>query len=62
MLDASDLALALALANSATVDDAIRGYENTMLPRSAEMAKMLEGRAEDLLSAGLPDFGEASDA
>jgi 2-polyprenyl-6-methoxyphenol hydroxylase-like FAD-dependent oxidoreductase len=60
MLDASDLALALA--NSATVDDAIRAYEGTMLPRSADIAKMLEGHAEDLLSADLPGFGESSDA
>ncbi|MFE2443927.1 FAD-dependent oxidoreductase [Streptomyces sp. NPDC059426] len=53
MLDASELALALA--NAATVDDAIRGYEKTMLPRSIEMAKALEGGAEHLLSADLPD-------
>ena len=56
MLDASDLALALA--NSTTVAEAIRGYENTMLPRSTEMAKMLENGAEHLLSAVVPDFGE----
>ncbi|MBU3863509.1 FAD-dependent monooxygenase [Streptomyces sp. 4503] len=53
MLDASELALALA--NAATVDDAIRVYEKTMLPRSIEMAKALEGGAEHLLSADLPD-------
>jgi 2-polyprenyl-6-methoxyphenol hydroxylase-like FAD-dependent oxidoreductase len=58
MLDASDLALALA--NAATVDEAIRTYENTMLPRSAEFARMLDGRAEDLLSADVPDFGEGA--
>lgn len=57
MLDASDLALALA--HSASVDEAVSAYENTMLPRSADMAKMLEGRAEDLLSAEVPDFGES---
>ncbi|MBO3680810.1 NAD(P)/FAD-dependent oxidoreductase [Streptomyces sp. NEAU-YJ-81] len=55
MLDASELALALA--NAATVDDAIRVYEKTMLPRSIEMAKALEGAAEHLLSADVPDFG-----
>jgi hypothetical protein len=59
MLDASDLALALA--NAATVDEAIRAYENTMLPRSAEFARMLDGRAEDLLSADVPDFGGSAD-
>ncbi|MEU3223983.1 NAD(P)/FAD-dependent oxidoreductase [Streptomyces sp. NPDC006976] len=50
MLDACDLALSLA--NAARVDDAVRAYEKTMLPRSAETARMLDGRAEDLLSAG----------
>ncbi|MBL1117585.1 FAD-dependent monooxygenase [Streptomyces sp. 110] len=54
MLDAGELALALA--NAATVDDAIRTYEKTMLPRSSEMAKALEGGAEHLLSADIPDF------
>ena len=56
MLDASDLALALA--GSATVEEAVRVYEGTMLPRSAELAKMLEGRAEDLVSDEVPDFGD----
>ncbi|MCP2163487.1 FAD-dependent oxidoreductase [Goodfellowiella coeruleoviolacea] len=55
MLDASELALALA--NAATVDDAIRTYEKTMLPRSTETAKALEHGAEHLLSADVPDFG-----
>ncbi|SFW67460.1 FAD-dependent oxidoreductase [Amycolatopsis australiensis] len=55
MLDASDLALALA--NASTVDAGIRAYEQTMLPRSTEMAKALEGGAEGLLSDELPDFG-----
>ncbi|MEV8509181.1 NAD(P)/FAD-dependent oxidoreductase [Actinoplanes sp. NPDC051475] len=55
MLDACELALALA--NSATVDEALRTYENTMLPRSADMAKMLENGAEHLLSADGPGFG-----
>ncbi|WP_433445906.1 FAD-dependent oxidoreductase [Streptomyces sp. CA-142005] len=55
MLDASELALALA--NAATIDDAIRTYEKTMLPRSTETAKALEGGAEHLLSAGVPDVG-----
>ena len=55
MLDASDLALALA--NSTRVDEAVRAYEDTMLPRSADIAKMLEGHAEDLVSDEVPDFG-----
>jgi 2-polyprenyl-6-methoxyphenol hydroxylase-like FAD-dependent oxidoreductase len=49
MLDASELALALV--NAATVDDAVRVYEKTMLPRSIEMAAALEGAAEGLLEA-----------
>ncbi|GAA0362757.1 FAD-dependent monooxygenase [Actinoallomurus spadix] len=56
MLDAAELALALATA--ATVDDAVRAYEKTMLPRSVETATALEGGAEHLLSAGVPDFGD----
>ncbi|GGN95837.1 monooxygenase [Actinoplanes lobatus] len=57
MLDAAELALALA--GSATVDEAVRAYEDTMLPRSTETAKLLEGRAEDLLSDDLPpEFGD----
>ena len=48
MLDACELALALADAD--TVDEAIHAYEETMLPRSAETAKALEGGAEHLLS------------
>ncbi|QFZ20279.1 FAD-dependent oxidoreductase [Saccharothrix syringae] len=55
MLDAAELALALA--NSATVDDALRTYEKTMLPRATETAKALEGGAEHLLSAEVPEFG-----
>ncbi|MFI9803116.1 FAD-dependent oxidoreductase [Streptomyces sp. NPDC052301] len=60
MLDASELAVALA--NAATVDDAIRTYEKTMLPRSTETAKTLEHGAEHLLSADVPDFGGDNDA
>ncbi|WP_326655829.1 FAD-dependent oxidoreductase [Streptomyces sp. NBC_00385] len=48
MLDASELALALV--GSATVDDAVRAYEKTMLPRSGEIAQMLEGGAESMLA------------
>jgi 2-polyprenyl-6-methoxyphenol hydroxylase-like FAD-dependent oxidoreductase len=55
MLDACDLALALA--DSSTVDEAIRTYEKVMLPRSAEMARMTENGGEFLLSADVPDFG-----
>ncbi|MFF4233101.1 FAD-dependent oxidoreductase [Streptomyces sp. NPDC001820] len=59
MLDASELALALA--GSPTVDDAIRAYEQTMVPRSTENAKILEGGADFLLSIELPDFGDDED-
>ncbi|MER5791763.1 NAD(P)/FAD-dependent oxidoreductase [Streptomyces sp. NPDC001980] len=54
MLDAAELALALVRAS--TVDDAVRTYEKTMLARSTETARALEGGAEHLLSADLPDF------
>jgi 2-polyprenyl-6-methoxyphenol hydroxylase-like FAD-dependent oxidoreductase len=60
MLDASELALALAKA--ATVGDAIRAYEKTMLPRSTKTAKALEHGAEHLLSADVPDSGGDNDA
>jgi 2-polyprenyl-6-methoxyphenol hydroxylase-like FAD-dependent oxidoreductase len=56
MLDAGELALALA--DAATVDDAIRAYEATMLPRSTETAKILEGGAAHLLSTEPPDLGD----
>lgn len=52
MLDACELALALARAD--TVEDAVLAYEAAMLPRSAETAKLLEGAAEHLLDAGGP--------
>jgi 2-polyprenyl-6-methoxyphenol hydroxylase-like FAD-dependent oxidoreductase len=58
MLDASELALALL--NSETVRDAIRTYEQTMLPRSTETAKMLDGGAEFWLTPGIPDFGDGA--
>ncbi|GAA2797684.1 FAD-dependent monooxygenase [Nonomuraea dietziae] len=58
MLDASELAVTLA--NSATVADAVRAYESTMLPRATEMAKLLEGGTEQLLSDELPDFAQDS--
>lgn len=54
MLDASELALALV--HSSTIDDAVHSYEKSMLPRSAEMAQMLEHGAESLLS--VPDADE----
>ncbi|QWF80701.1 FAD-dependent oxidoreductase [Amycolatopsis sp. CA-230715] len=47
MLDACELALALA--GSATIDDAVRAYEATMLPRSTETARALENGAKGLL-------------
>ncbi|GGK76132.1 monooxygenase [Planomonospora parontospora subsp. parontospora] len=59
MLDAAELALALA--GAPTIDDAIRAYEHTMLPRSTEMAQLLEGGAEHLLSDELPDFARDDD-
>ncbi|WP_439680488.1 FAD-dependent oxidoreductase [Embleya sp. MST-111070] len=49
MLDAAELALALA--SAACVADAIRAYEKTMLPRSTAMAEALDGAAAGLLSA-----------
>ncbi|GAA2142170.1 FAD-dependent oxidoreductase [Actinomadura napierensis] len=54
MLDACELALALA--DAPTVADAVRLYEKTMLPRSIETAELLEGAAEHLLSADIPNF------
>ncbi|MEW2168148.1 NAD(P)/FAD-dependent oxidoreductase [Streptomyces sp. NPDC007084] len=54
MLDACELALAIA--ENATVDAAIRAYESTMLPRSHETQKLLDNGAAELLSAELPDF------
>ncbi|KUO13090.1 FAD-dependent oxidoreductase [Streptomyces sp. DSM 15324] len=49
MIDAGELALALA--NAATVDDAVRVYEKTMFPRSTETAQAIEHGTERLLSA-----------
>ncbi|MGW4891324.1 FAD-dependent oxidoreductase [Kitasatospora sp. NPDC004240] len=57
MLDACELALALA--HHDTVDEAVRAYENGMLPRSTETARLLDGAADDLLSTELPDFATA---
>ncbi|WP_320773821.1 NAD(P)/FAD-dependent oxidoreductase [Streptomyces sp. CRN 30] len=48
MLDASELALALARHD--TVADAVRAYEETMLPRSHKTQAMLDGAAVGLLS------------
>lgn len=56
MLDASELALALT--ENARIDDAIRSYEQTMLPRAGEISIMLEGHAADLLSAMMPEFDD----
>ncbi|MEU6487218.1 NAD(P)/FAD-dependent oxidoreductase [Streptomyces sp. NPDC046887] len=49
MLDAHDLALALA--THSTVDEAVRAYEKTMLPRSGDLAGALVGGAGLLLEA-----------
>lgn len=54
MLDACELALAVV--NSDTVEEAVRVYEKTMLPRSTEMQQALDRGAEELLSTELPDF------
>ncbi|MGW7406111.1 FAD-dependent oxidoreductase [Streptomyces sp. NPDC054833] len=54
MLDACELALALA--HSPTIDEAVHRYEESMFPRSTEIAQMLEGGAESLLS--MPDADE----
>ncbi|GAA1733204.1 NAD(P)/FAD-dependent oxidoreductase [Nonomuraea bangladeshensis] len=58
LLDACELALALARHD--TVDEAIHAYEQTMLPRSTETARLLDGAAEGLLSTELPDFATAA--
>ncbi|MFF8729374.1 FAD-dependent oxidoreductase [Streptomyces sp. NPDC015171] len=50
MLDGADLARALI--NDTDIDDAVRAYENLMLPRSAEAA---EGAAEGIAGAFAPD-------
>ncbi|MFI1996095.1 FAD-dependent oxidoreductase [Actinoplanes sp. NPDC020271] len=49
MLDAADLALALA--GAGTIEEGLRAYEAVMLPRSAAIAKTLDGRADDLIAA-----------
>jgi FAD binding domain-containing protein len=56
MLDACELAVAIA--ESPTIEDAVRAYEKTMLPRSAEMARLTEGGGEFLLSGELPGVGD----
>ena len=53
MLDACELALALDAAS--TVEEAVRAYEKTMLPRSQEWARAAENGAEDLISGDGPD-------
>ncbi|MEU4245574.1 FAD-dependent monooxygenase [Actinoplanes sp. NPDC026619] len=58
MLDACDLALALAAA--ATTGEAVQAYEKTMFPRSEEWALAADGVAEGLLSGdGPPEAEEA---
>jgi 2-polyprenyl-6-methoxyphenol hydroxylase-like FAD-dependent oxidoreductase len=59
LLDACELALAIARHD--TVEEAVRAYERTMLPRSTEMAQLLDGAADGLLSTELPDFATAGD-
>ncbi|MFJ4674864.1 FAD-dependent oxidoreductase [Kitasatospora sp. NPDC088783] len=48
MLDACELALAIA--GHDTLAEAVRAYEATMLPRSADMQRLLDGAADGLLS------------
>jgi 2-polyprenyl-6-methoxyphenol hydroxylase-like FAD-dependent oxidoreductase len=61
MLDASELAVALA--TSSTIDAAVRLYESTMLPRSIEIATMLENGGEFLLAdGGMEEMDEAAAA
>jgi 2-polyprenyl-6-methoxyphenol hydroxylase-like FAD-dependent oxidoreductase len=60
MLDACELALAVA--HSGTVGEAIRVYERTMVPRSTETARLLDGATTGLLSTDLPDFATADRA
>lgn len=55
LLDACELALA----RHDTVGEAVRAYEETMLPRSTETARLLDGAAAELLSTELPDFATA---
>ncbi|MGW4037741.1 FAD-dependent oxidoreductase [Streptomyces sp. NPDC004778] len=56
MLDASELALAVVQHD--TIADAIRAYEQTMLPRSNQWQKTLDHGAEELISTELPDFAQ----
>lgn len=49
MLDAAELALALVACP--TIDDAVRAYESTMLPRSAAMSEQTSDAAEFLVAA-----------
>ncbi|MGW2146235.1 FAD-dependent oxidoreductase [Nonomuraea bangladeshensis] len=58
LLDACELALALARHD--TVGEAIHAYEQTMLPRSTETARLLDGAADGLLSTELPNFAAAA--
>ncbi|GJF31473.1 monooxygenase [Kitasatospora sp. NE20-6] len=60
MLDACELALALA--EHDTVADAVRAYEATMLPRSTDMQRLLDGAADGLLSDEAHDPHGAHDA
>lgn len=60
MLDASELALAIA--HSDTIEAAVLLYESTMLPRSTEIAKMLEHGGEFLLAdKGMEELTQLGD-
>ncbi len=57
MLDASELALALA--GSENIADAVRAYEKTMIPRSEETGTLLDGAVAGLLDVdGPPEFDD----
>ncbi|MFB7471286.1 hypothetical protein [Kitasatospora sp. NPDC056184] len=52
MLEAAELALAFP--DCTYVDEVVRTYETTMLPRFPDTAKIVEGGADHLLSADSP--------
>ena len=41
------------------VAEALRAYESTMLPRSTETARLLDGAVDGLISTELPDFARS---
>ncbi|MGC5167983.1 FAD-dependent oxidoreductase [Luteimicrobium sp. DT211] len=55
MLDAAELAVAIASASS--LDEAVTAYESTMIPRSSEIAQMLDGGVEMLFDGRAWELG-----